>query len=161
MYQRILLDNGAVQGNPGPLPPDLVGLADESLADLSAALDPCPAHLVGIGYWPVTMVNADAPTDPAVDADERRVVVTVVPPPPPVPDAVSAFQARSALRRAGLLGQVEAAIEASTDPDAKLAWEYATQFVRNGGLINSIGTGLGLTDAQIDDLFRLAEGIEA
>lgn len=35
LYQRKLLSNDSDIGEPGPLPADLVGLADESLADLS------------------------------------------------------------------------------------------------------------------------------
>lgn len=51
-YQRIILSGPVIDGPPG-LPSALAGLADESLADLSAALDPCPAEYGGIGYWPI------------------------------------------------------------------------------------------------------------
>lgn len=51
-YQRIILSGPTIDGEPG-LPEALAGLADESLADLSAALDPCPAEYAGIGYWPI------------------------------------------------------------------------------------------------------------
>lgn len=51
-YQRIILSGPTIDGPPG-LPAALVGLADESLADISAAADPCPAEYVGIGYWPI------------------------------------------------------------------------------------------------------------
>lgn len=51
-YQRIILSGPTIDGEPG-LPEALIGLADESLADLSAALDPCPAEYTGIGYWQI------------------------------------------------------------------------------------------------------------
>lgn len=57
-YQRIILAGPTIDGPPG-LPAALVGLADDSLSDLSAALDPCPAEYAGVGYWPIQ--PADAP----------------------------------------------------------------------------------------------------
>jgi hypothetical protein len=58
-YQRKTLPETDV-GEPGPLPEELVGLADDSLADLSAALAPCPEQFVGQGFFPVA-----GPTPPA------------------------------------------------------------------------------------------------
>lgn len=52
VYQRIVLSGPTIDG-PSGLPDALVGLADESLADLAAALDPCPPEYVGVGYWPI------------------------------------------------------------------------------------------------------------
>lgn len=51
-YQRILLSGPTIDGEPG-LPDDLVGVADESLADLAAAIDPVPPQYAGVGYWPI------------------------------------------------------------------------------------------------------------
>ncbi|MGJ7040496.1 hypothetical protein J2Y63_003761 [Shinella sp. BE166] len=59
-YQRIILSGPTIDGESG-VPDALVGLSDESLADLSAALDPCPAEYVGVGYWPIQ------PADPTPD----------------------------------------------------------------------------------------------
>lgn len=81
--------------------------------------------------------------------------------PPPAPATVSAFQARAVLLRAGLLPAVEAAVAASEDAEARLAWEYAVEFVRNGPLLTAIAGQIGLTAAQIDDLFRMAASIQA
>lgn len=90
---------------------------------------------------------------------------TPVPPdepprPAPVPAEVTNFQARAALRAAGLLATVQAAIGSASE-EAQDAWEYANVFTRHGTLVNAIGGGLGLTDAQLDDLFRAAAVIEA
>jgi hypothetical protein len=96
----------------------------------------------------------------AVAADATELHLEWTEEPAPVPRSVSAFQARAALSRAGLLDAVEAAI-AGMGGEAALAWEYATEFIRTGALLNSVATGLGLTEAQIDDLFRQAALIEA
>lgn len=81
---------------------------------------------------------------------------------PPVPASVTNFQARAALLAAGLFGQVDAAIKAQPqDSPAYQAWEYANDVTRNGTLVNSMAETLGLTSAQLDDLFRQAATIEA
>lgn len=88
-----------------------------------------------------------------------------VPEPPtfvaPVPASVSRFQARTALHLAGLLAPVEAAIAASGDVVAQLAWAYAAAFERGSPTVAAMAGALNLTDAQIDDLFRSAAGIVA
>lgn len=76
-----------------------------------------------------------------------------VAPPPSVPHSVSPRQARLALRAAGLLDAAETAIAAAGE-DALISWEYATEFVRTEPLIEAMRVALGLTVAQIDDLFR-------
>lgn len=76
---------------------------------------------------------------------------------PPVPQVVTPRQARLALLAAGILPQVEAAIASGSDAD-RIAWEYALEIKRNDDMIINIGSALGLTSAQIDDLFRDAAG---
>lgn len=56
LYQRISIASSEPIGEPGQLPAALVGLADESLADLPAALDPCPADWLDTGFLPVQPV---------------------------------------------------------------------------------------------------------
>ena len=84
------------------------------------------------------------------------------PPPPPVPAPVPAevpqWQARRALLAAGLLTAVEAAVAAASQ-DIQITWEYAPNIVRNSPFIAAMAPALGLTDAQIDDLFRAAAAI--
>lgn len=56
LYQRRLLSDMSDIGEPGPLPQELVGLTDESLADLSAAISPAARELLaceGHGFFPV------------------------------------------------------------------------------------------------------------
>jgi hypothetical protein len=79
---------------------------------------------------------------------------------PIVPTEVSPYQARVALLQAGLLDTVES-LMANTDTPAaaRIAWEYATVVQRNSPFIVSLGSLLGLTEQQIDDLFIAAAQI--
>lgn len=81
--------------------------------------------------------------------------VAVYEPPPTVPAAVYPLQARKALRQAGLKEQVDAHIATLTEPEQE-AWEYAIQIERDHPTVASAAAALGLTDEQVDDLFRLA-----
>jgi hypothetical protein len=87
---------------------------------------------------------------------------TFSPPPPyvaPVPETVSPRQARLALLGIGMLSAVEqalAAIPGAQGAAARIDWEYATEVQRKSPLIAALGPALGLTSAQIDDLFRSA-----
>lgn len=88
----------------------------------------------------------------------------VVPPSPQDRRAamtVSRFQARAALRVAGLFDAAEAAIAASADPILIEAWASASEFRRTSPSIAAMGAALGLTDEQVDDLFDAAARIEA
>jgi hypothetical protein len=80
--------------------------------------------------------------------------------PQPVPERVSRSQAKAALHLAGLLTQVEALMSApETDAIAAIFWREEPHFDRNSALIASMGAQLGLTEAQIDELFVTAAGI--
>lgn len=85
---------------------------------------------------------------------------TPAPPAPPVvPASVTMRQARLALLGAGLLDDVDAAINAMPSPQkeaARIAWEYSQEVQRHNGVVAALGPLLGLTDAQIDDLFLTA-----
>ena len=78
----------------------------------------------------------------------------------PVPQQVTIFQARAALRAAELFTAAEAAITALQNVEATDAWARASVVTRTSALVNSLGPQLGLTDQQIDDLFRAAAVIE-
>ncbi|HEV7251432.1 MAG TPA: hypothetical protein VGN93_31025 [Shinella sp.] len=75
-YQRIILSGPTIDGEPG-LPDALVGLADESLVDLEAALDPCPVEYVGVGYWPILPAEPLPPNKVPVGRD-REIIGGVV-----------------------------------------------------------------------------------
>lgn len=81
---------------------------------------------------------------------------------PAVPQSVSRFQARAALHLAGLLDQIEATMtDPETDPLARLAWHDARDFHRDSPTVAAMAAALGLSDAQLDELFITAAGIHA
>lgn len=81
-------------------------------------------------------------------------------PPVIVPERVSAYQARVALKRANLLNDVQGLMDdPATDDEAKIAWEYATEFWRSSPFIAALAPGLGMTDQQLDELFINANKI--
>jgi hypothetical protein len=68
-------------------------------------------------------------------------------------------QARLALHSAGLLQQVEDAINALPDPPrmaARIEWDHSNTVQRNNGFVLQLGQMLGLTSAQLDTLFIAA-----
>tara|TARA_R110001583_G_scaffold18501_3_gene73540 strand:- start:3474 stop:3785 length:312 start_codon:yes stop_codon:yes gene_type:complete len=75
---------------------------------------------------------------------------------------VSAFQAHQALDDFELIDQVESLMD---DPDTpkktRRAWRMATEFRRLSPTVLELAGVLGLTDEQVDELFRHALTIEA
>ena len=130
MY-KVQLEPLAILSGPEALPPELAGLDRASLADLSAALDPCPDQWAGVGYWPAT--RAAAPDfDPqthrlsgavstTADSETSTVVET------PIAAELTNEMRREAVRAAGELTPLQfqlrltqaerIAIRASTDPE--------------------------------------------
>ena len=107
----------------------------------------------------------DAPDDFDIERlSEYRVVdgQAVLPPPPPV-TTITMRQARLALLRAGLLDNVNAAIAAIPDETqrraAQIEWEYAAIVERNSTLVQQLAPALGMTEAQMDELFATAAGL--
>lgn len=81
---------------------------------------------------------------------------------PAVPRSVSRFQARAALLNAGLLESVEQMMSSPDTPAlARLAWTDAQEFRRTSPTVAAMAGALGLSDAQIDDLFIAAATIDA
>jgi len=80
------------------------------------------------------------------------------PPPAPVPEEVRQAQARRALLAVGLLDDVEAAVAAASR-DIQIAWEYEPNIRRDSPMVAALAPAIGLTDAQLDDLFRAAAEI--
>lgn len=73
----------------------------------------------------------------------------------PVPQQVTMRQARLALLSAGLLDDVGVVI-AAAGRAAQLEWEYAAVVDRSNPAVAIVQQQQGMTDAQIDDLFREA-----
>ena len=72
-----------------------------------------------------------------------------------VPVAVSMRQARLALLNAGKLDAAGTAL-LSMPRSAQIEWEYSTEVRRDSALVVGVGSTLGLTESQIDDLFIAA-----
>lgn len=62
--------------------------------------------------------------------------------------------------QAGILDDAEAAV-AQADAITRLAWAEATEFRRASPAVAALATTMGLSSAQLDDLFRAAAQIEA
>lgn len=69
-----------------------------------------------------------------------------------VPEAVSPYQARVALASANLLSTVDTMV-ANSNTIVQLAWNYATEVRRDSPFIEAMGSQLGLSNTQIDNLF--------
>ena len=94
---------------------------------------------------------ADFPLAPKPDLPEWMPL-----PVEPAPIAVvTPRQARLALKSAGLLTAVTDWV-ATADQETQIDWEFATEIRRDWPPIAACATALGLTDAQLDDLFALA-----
>ncbi len=76
----------------------------------------------------------------------------------PVPSTITPLQARRALRAAGLLTAVSAFIATQPD-DVQEAWEYCVEVRRDDAMILSAQAALGLTDEQVDGLFRAGAAV--
>jgi len=72
---------------------------------------------------------------------------------------VTRYQAKAALLNAGLLDQCEAVVEASNDPQLKIAWQEAG-FIRLSQFVDYVGEQLSLTPEQLNDLFIAAAKIK-
>lgn len=73
-----------------------------------------------------------------------------------VPTVLTMRQARLVLLTAGLIGSVQAAIDALPSPDkekAQIEWDYSNEVQRHNGFVSQLAPSLGLTSEQVDALF--------
>lgn len=79
-----------------------------------------------------------------------------------VPQEITMRQARLALLDIGLLANVQTAINTLPEPDktkAQIEWEYSNALQRNNPFVTTLGTALGLSSDDIDNLFITASGL--
>lgn len=76
----------------------------------------------------------------------------------PVPSFVYPRQIRLALSRVGLRSAVENYV-ATGSQDLKDWWEFSNEVYRNNPYVIAAASALGVTDSQLDDLWRLARGL--
>ena len=79
-------------------------------------------------------------------------------PPPGVPQSVTPVQARLALIEAGMLDAVEALMADHATSAERMVWEYALDIPRTSPMISKWAALLGMSDAQVDELFQRAAG---
>jgi hypothetical protein len=99
------------------------------------------------------------------DMTAEEIAAIPQPAPPPVPREVTNFQARALLMNMpgsaddrSLFQDVDDTLRAIGGVEWQ-AWEYTTIFPRNSQLIATLGAQLGLTDAQLDQMFIAAAAI--
>lgn len=76
-----------------------------------------------------------------------------------IPQVVTMRQARLALLAVGMLGLIDAAINAQSEPfksQARIEWDYATEIRRDWPTLVNLRAAVGLTEQQLDDLFIAA-----
>jgi hypothetical protein len=145
-HLRAQIENGVVQ-NIAVMPGEATG---EDVPEAFADWVLCEEGVeIGFLYDGTTFTDPTPPPDPAEVLDAERAAMVV-----------SRFQAKAALNAAGLLPQVEAAI-AQADTFVQIAWADAVEFRRNSPTIAALKDAVGLTDEQLDDLFRAGAQIEA
>jgi len=93
--------------------------------------------------------------------DGKQFVTPAVP--TAVPASVTRRQARQALLLAGLLDQVQVAIDAIPDPVQRgmlqIEWDDGQEFDRDRSTVLTIGAALGLDGAGLDQLFIAAAAL--
>ena len=80
----------------------------------------------------------------------------------PVPEEVLLWQLRAAVSLAGKKEAVDSVIALLSEPAKTVAtqkWEYGNTARRNSPLTIQLGEAVGLTPAQIDDVFRTAASL--
>lgn len=73
-----------------------------------------------------------------------------------VPEEVTMRQARLALLDAGLLTNVQTAIDSLPEPaktKAQIEWDYSNALQRDNQFVSVLGAALGLSAQDIDNLF--------
>lgn len=97
--------------------------------------------------------------------ENTRLADTAAPAPAPVPvggvpQEVTRRQARQALLLAGKLDLVQPAIDAIEDPQQRaimqIEWDDSQTFQRQRPTLIALGTAIGLTSTDLDDLFTQA-----
>ena len=125
---------------------------------------PDGADLTDIGYakiYPPVVIPEVGPNQVLVSMAPElvdgvwREVFAVETAPVSVPQQVTMRQARLELLSRGLLDDVDAVI-AVAGRAAQIEWEYASTVDRDNPVIAAVQQQQGMTDEQIDDLFREA-----
>ena len=112
--------------------------------------------------WLEADLGADAADYADLIALVRSNIVPYVPPPPEVPASVTRRQGKQALLMAGLLSNVQPAIDAISDPIQRgliqIEWDDSQIFERHRPSVIGLAAAIGLTTPkQVDALFIAAD----
>ena len=131
--------------------------------------NPAPGTLANC-YESLEKVPVDAGTGKKITTEEMTKTqfvewLAAQPPPPepplPAPTSLPAWRIRAVLRKRGLLTNVNALLAQLPDDVRAVAEEQLndSRFERDHPLIGQLGAALGLTSAQLDDIFREADAL--
>ena len=138
---------------------------------ITAQLPPVPAGLEIYGPEDFVAACPDEPEDFAQrvlqilgsdPAATLQALVNGIQPelPPRIPRVIRAWQGREILRRMGLLATVQSLVEQFADTAVTEAWEARENLARRGRTVLSMADALGLSEAQVDQLFISAGALE-
>lgn len=122
------------------IPGGAVDVPPPALADGQRAL-------FSAGSWLFEAIPQPPPPAPPETADPLL---------PVIPTIVTMRQARLALLQAGKLSAVQVAIDALPSPQKEAAlieWDYSSEVHRDKPFVQMLGAVIGLTSAQLDQLF--------
>lgn len=111
------------------------------------------------------IIMLQIPEDSPVQAGWGYVDGEYIEPPEPelyVPNEVTMRQARMALHFAGILKAADsavAAMEGEAGEIARIEWEFSSTVRRDRQFVQNIGSALGLSSEDIDNLFIAAEAL--
>lgn len=80
--------------------------------------------------------------------------------PPELPKSVHMWQAKAILQQMGLLDKANNAVNGSGDQNIIMAWTFAPEISRDSPAVAAMGTLIGLTSQDIDNLFLQADAIK-
>ncbi len=109
-----------------------------------------------------TTINLTTGESETRDLTPEEIAALPPPAPPRIPQVVTMRQARLALLGAGLLAQVDTAIDGLASPQkeaARIEWEYSQEVHRDRPFVTLLGAAMGLSNEQLDALFTTAAGL--
>ncbi len=122
--------------------------ADADFADAMGWIE-APDAAIGMTYDGTAFGPAPTRTSEEIAAELAR-----------VPESVTPYQMQIALLNVGRYQDVDDYVNGPEAPlAAKIAWRTAKEYYRNSPFIEFAKTALDMTDAELDDLFRLAKTV--
>lgn len=141
-----------------PRPPYPVKIKDETTEKYRQRITTWAStpNTYGLLVWNTDKLGS-LPTEDEIQAEFESPTV-------PVPLELPAFKAKALISLQGLTSQVEAHLDSLEEPQrtiAKSAWTNNATFLRYGETVLAMQSRLGITDQQLDDMFRQAAAFKA